>query len=52
MNGAVTWLARARIDAALQLVLQLQDAARKLQAHLRAQPPPPPVRTQLRAVLV
>jgi hypothetical protein len=39
-----TWLSRARVDAALNAVLALQDAARKLQAHLRIVPPPREVR--------
>ena len=41
---SAAWLARSRIDTVLTTVLLLQDAARKLQAHLRIFPPPPQVR--------
>lgn len=41
---APAWLSRSRVDAVLEAVLRLQDAARKLQAHLRIYPPPPQVR--------
>ena len=43
-GGDPEWQARARVDHALSVILELQDAARRLQSMLRVFPPPPPVR--------